>query len=118
MPNISFVLYMFICLLLTIIIELLVAYILKVNNKMDLLNILLVNILTNPIVVSTTNLISINYGSTIGYIYLYTLELIVVFIEGFIYKKYLNYKKINPYILSLILNVSSYLGGLIINTII
>ena len=114
MPNINFALYMLICLSVTIIIELSVALLLKVKDKLDLINILLVNILTNPLLVSTVNLISINYGSKIGYICLYTFEVLVVFIEGLIYKKYLNYKKINPYVLSLILNVSSYLIGLII----
>jgi len=114
MPKISFGIYMLVCLLLTIIIELLVAYILKVRNKMDLINIILVNILTNPLLVSTVNLISINYGLKISYIFLAIFELLVVFIEGFIYKKYLDFKKINPYLLSFILNLCSYLSGLLI----
>ena len=114
MDNINFIVYMIICLVLTIIIELLIALILKVKDKYDLLNILLVNILTNPLVVSTVNLVTIYYGMNIGYIYLYTLEFIVVLVEGFIYKKYLNYKRINSYALSLILNVSSYLIGLFV----
>ena len=115
MPSINFALYMLICLILTIVVEVLVALILKVRNKLDLINIVLVNILTNPLLVSTTNLISINYGLKIGYIFLFIFELLAVFIEGLIYKKYLDYRKINPYVLSLILNVCSYLCGLTIN---
>ena len=42
-------------------------------------------------------------------------ELIAFFIEGFIYNKVLKYKKINGYILSLILNISSYSIGHIVN---
>ncbi len=115
MPSISFALYMLICLVATIIVELIVALILKVRTKMDIINIILVNMLTNPLLVSTVNLISINYGLKISYIFLFIFEVSVVFIEGFIYKKYLDYKSINPYLLSFILNLSSYLFGLLIN---
>ena len=58
MPSISFPLYMLACLGLTIIVEILVALIIKVRTKMDLINIVLVNIMTNPIIVALTNLIS------------------------------------------------------------
>jgi hypothetical protein len=106
---------MLICLSLTIVIEVLVALLLKVRNKKDILNIVLVNILTNPLLVSLTNLISINYGLELAYISLFTFELLAVFVEGFIYKKYLEYDKINHYLLSAILNLISYLAGLLIN---
>ncbi len=114
MPNINFALYMLICLLTTIIVELLVSLILGVRYKLDIINIVLVNILTNPLVVSLINLISINHGKNIAYVFLFIFELIVVFIEGFIYKKYLDFKKIKPILLSFILNLSSYLVGLLI----
>lgn len=115
MPNINFALYMLICLSLTIIVEVSIALILKVRTKLDIVNIILVNILTNPLLVSMCNLISINYGLKIAYIFLFIFEITVVFVEGFIYKKYLDFKKINPYVLSFILNLSSYLFGLLIN---
>ena len=115
MPNINFALYMLICLVTTLVVELVVALLLKVKTKMDIINIVLVNILTNPLLVSTINLISINYGLKIAYIFLLIFEIFVVFIEGFIYRKYLDYKRINPYLLSFILNLSSYLFGLLIN---
>ncbi|MBR6133677.1 MAG: hypothetical protein IKQ29_03040 [Bacilli bacterium] len=105
------------CLICTIIIEIVIALILKIKAKKDLINILLVNILTNPIVVSIPVLILFRYGKYYSNITLYILEIITVITEGFIYKKVLKYKKINPYLISLILNLGSYLIGEIINRI-
>lgn len=103
------------CLVLTIIIEVIVGLILKINNKKDIINIILVNFITNPIVVSIPVYINIKFGLLERNICLIILELLTLFIEGFIYKKVFNYKKINPYLISLILNISSYLIGEIIN---
>lgn len=105
------------CLICTIIIEVLVAIILKIRNKKDLLNIILVNILTNPLVVSIPILILIKYGYNARMICLIILEILTVIVEGLIYFKVFNYKKINPFIVSLILNLSSYLIGDIINNL-
>lgn len=106
---------MYKCLLCTILIEVVVAKILKVKEKQDFLNIILVNIITNPIVVTMPIFVYLLYGYKYEIITLYMLEIFTVFIEGFIYKKVLNYKKINLYLLSFILNMFSYLLGLIIN---
>ena len=105
------------CLICTIIIELFVGYILKVRNKKDQLNIILANIITNPIVVSVPVLMLVYYGYNFAIITLIILEIITVITEGYIYKKVLNYKSINPYLISLILNISSYLIGELINKI-
>lgn len=102
------------CLLVTIIIELLVALILKVKDKKDILNIILVNTMTNPLLVSLTVYITYNRIFNIV-LSIIVLEFLVVLIEGFTYKKVLKYKKINPFILALILNFSSYFIGEIIN---
>lgn len=99
------------CLLFTILIELIVALILGVRDKKDILNIILVNTMTNPLLVSVT--VYITYNRIFNRIVI--LELLVVIIEGFTYKKILNFKKINPFVLSLILNASSYFIGEIIN---
>ena len=99
------------CLVCTIIIELLLALILGVRNKKDLLNVILVNIATNPIVVSLPIFMLVKYGYEARMSSLYILEILTVFVEGFIYKKVLEYKKINFFILSLILNVGSYFIG-------
>lgn len=99
----------------TIIIEVCVALLLKVRNKKDILNIVLVNCLTNPLVTSIPVYVNIRYGVMQRHVTLGTLEIITLIVEGYIYLKVLNYKKINPFILSLILNLSSYLIGNIIN---
>lgn len=107
-----------ICLAFTIIIEILIAFICKVRNKKDFLNIILVNIITNPIVVVFPYITYLYKGIVYRNILLIILEVAVVFIEGLIYKKVLKYNKINTYLLSLILNISSYLVGNIISNII
>ena len=104
-------------LLFTIIVEIIISFILGFRRR-DLLNILLVNILTNPLLNSLTVYIDFQYGLMIRNIALVLFEIVVVIIEGFIYQKYLNNKKINGYLLSLILNTSSFIFGMIINLII
>ena len=104
------------CLVLTILIECLIAFFLKYRKK-DLLNILLVNIFTNPIVSSVPVYFNVKFGVSGRNISLLILELLVLVVEGFMYHKYLNNKKINPYLLSLILNGSSYLLGVLINLV-
>lgn len=99
----------------TIVIEIVIAIILKINNKKDLLNIILVNIATNPLVVSIPVFILVKYSYGFSIISLILLEVLTVIIEGLIYFKVLDYKKINPFLLSLILNLSSYFIGEIIN---
>ena len=87
----------------------------KIRDKKDILNILLVNIVTNPLVVSVPVLFNVVYGLFERNICLLILEILAVLLEGIVYKKYLNFKKINPFILSILLNLSSYLVGEIIN---
>ena len=106
--------YMGKCLILTILIEGLIAFILGYRKK-DLLNVILVNIVTNPIVVTIPVYFNVKYGVFERNISLIILELLTLFIEGFIYFKCLKRKKINPFLLSLILNFSSYFIGIFIN---
>jgi len=103
------------CLLLTIIIELIIALILGIRDKKDIINIILVNVITNPIVVMSQTLLYIKFGYNIEMIGIAILEVLVVLVEGLIYKKVLNYKKINPILLSLILNTLSFLIGEFVN---
>lgn len=102
------------CLLITIIIELVGAIILK-TDKRDLIYVLLVNTLTNPLVVSIPVYINIKYGLNARNIVLITFEIMTVLIEGLIYIKSFKKNKINPYLFSLILNACSYFIGEIIN---
>lgn len=110
-------LIMLICLSSTIMIELIMSLLLGIRNKKDILNVILVNIMTNPLVVSILMYITYNrlFNTTISII---TLEILVILTEGFTYKKVLTFDKINPYVLSLILNISSYFIGGLLNNII
>ena len=110
-------LIMLICLSSTIVIELIMSLLLGMRNKKDILNVILVNIMTNPLVVSILMYITYNrlFNTTISII---ILEILVILTEGFAYKKVLTFDKINPYVLSLILNISSYFIGGLLNNII
>ena len=110
-------LIMLICLSSTIVIELIMSLLLGIRNKKDILNVILVNIMTNPVVVSILMYITYNrlFNTTISII---ILEILVILTEGFTYKKVLTFDKINPYVLSLILNISSYFIGGLLNNII
>jgi len=113
----EFPLIMLICLSSTIVIELIMSLLLGIRNKKDILNVILVNIMTNPLVVSILMYITYNrlFNTTISII---ILEILVILTEGFTYKKVLTFDKINPYVLSLILNISSYFIGGLLNNII
>lgn len=109
---------MLLCLTVTIIIELIFALILKIHDKTDLINVVLVNILTNPLLVSTLYLVFLEYGEFAKIVFEIIIEIVILAVEGTIYKRYLKYNKINPYLISLILNISSYfIGGIVINKI-
>ena len=79
--------------------------------KKDFLNVALVNIMTNPLVVIISIYIGLKCGIFYRNIFLVVLEILVVITEGYVYSKYLDYKKINPYLLSLLLNLLSYFIG-------
>lgn len=114
----NFVLQILISLIITIIFELLSSFIIGIRKKKDYLNIILVNFLTNPLLNGIVLFVNIYYGILYRNIVLYILEILVVIIEGLIYKKYLIFKKINPYLVSFILNISSYGLGLLVNKLI
>lgn len=102
---------MLLALVITLLMELTVAVVLKIRNKKELINIILVNVCTNPLLVSITYIVFLNFGNTIQNIIEIFLEIIVFVIEGALYQKYLRLNKINPYIFSIILNLSSYIIG-------
>ena len=104
------------CLILTVLIETLIAFILGYRKK-DLINVILVNVMTNPIVVMIPVYFNVKYGIVERNIALGILEIVTLFVEGFIYYKFLEKRKINPFLLSLILNFSSYIAGVIINSL-
>lgn len=104
------------CLLYTILIECIIGYIIGVRDKKDILNIILVNVITNPIVVSVPIYLMVKYNNIdLRYKVLLVLEILAFLVEGLIYSKVLKYKKINPFLISLILNIGSYFIGEVIN---
>ena len=104
-------------LLFTIIIEVVISIILGYRKK-DLLNVLLVNILTNPLLNSIVVAVNYYYGLKYRNITLGVLEIVVVITEGYIYQKYLEKRKVNGYVLSVILNLASFILGMFINKLI
>lgn len=100
----------------TIIIESIVAYILKIRNKDELINIALINIITNTILTLIIQSIVYYFGidsiNVLTYIIVPILEIIIIVIESILFKKYLKESR-NYIVISFILNISSYIGGII-----
>ena len=113
-----FAYYLFRNLILTVIIEVILALIIGIRNKKDIIIVILVNLFTNPFVTIIPFIFNIYCGIMYKKISLIILEILIVLLEGYIYKKSLIKNKPNPYILSLILNVASYGVGFIINYLI
>lgn len=105
------------CLILTLLIEGFSAFIIGIREKKDLLNVALVNCMTNPIVVVSTVLVGLFFGREVRIPVEIIEEISVVIIEGFVYYKVLRFRKINPFLVSLILNGISYGSGFIVNAI-
>lgn len=106
------------CLILTVLIECGFAFLLGIRKKSDILLILLINVITNPVVVVSSALVNFYYGSQAVTVYKFIIEFTVLAVEGITYYKLLDYRKINPFLVSLLLNSASYLSGEIINLII
>ena len=88
------------CLFITVLIESFIG----LWNKKDFINIILVNCITNPIVVTVPLFFNVEYGIVERRISLYILEMITLFVEGYIYKKTLKFKEVNPFIISITTN--------------
>ena len=100
-------------LFLTLLFECTAAFLLGIRNRKDQLLIILVNIITNPVLVLFSLLLMYHLG--IGKAYLITyliMEPIVVYVEYRFYREYLQTKK-DPLLLSVLLNVISIIGGII-----
>lgn len=99
---------------LTLLFELPAAILLGVRRKQDVLLVTLVNILTNPLVVLILNLFLYVTAAPPPWFLILPLEIFAVLTEGFVYQKGLSFRRIHPFILSLILNGISYFGGLLL----
>ena len=104
-------------LVLTIVFELVAAFIIGISQKKNLILVILVNVLTNPVLVLISSLLMYYLGIEIGQLLTYIiLEPIVIFVEYHIFKRYLLVQR-NPLVISLILNAVSILGGIICQTL-
>ncbi len=104
-------------LLLTILFEALAAYAMGLHTKKELLLTVLVNIITNPLLVYFSLFLMYHLGIETGMILTYVLlEPLVVYIEYRIYENCLSYR--NCLLLSFVLNLVSILGGLLCQKII
>lgn len=111
------ILNLYLALIMTLIIELGMALILKVRDKLDLLYIALINCITNPILNIILVLIVSFFvkNNIVFYIIVIIFEIIVVFVEYLFYKNRLKYNRISLLLFSFILNASSFGLGLIYN---
>ncbi len=108
-----FLLTLLLCLLLTLLLETGLALILGMREKKDLLNEVLANVLTNPVAVTLTELAAA-FLPRGGYIAaVAAAELAAFLTEGFLYRRYLVFRRVPPYLLSLILNTFSFGIGLL-----
>ena len=85
------------------------------RNKKDLLLLVMVNVLTNPIVVSSYWL-AIRYTNWSRVLITTPLELFAILTEGFCYKRYgQDFKR--PYLFSIAANAFSYGAGVLLRQI-
>ena len=118
MDTLDYLLQICLTLFLTLIIEMSAAFLLKVRDKYDFLNIFFINGITNPLVNLFYALIitwlNLEQGSVYRYIVVLILEIIVWFVEYRFFLKTLKSLKISPALFSLILNAASFIIGLFI----
>lgn len=105
------------CLVLTIVVELLVARLLGIKNKQELLIIIAAQIFTNPIAVFITSAcIDWTADSAQYYGCIVAVELAVIIVEGLIYK--LKGVSSTPWRFSILCNLASVSVGILIQTLI
>ncbi len=110
MTDITYVLYP---LALTIVLECSAAWIIGIRNRRDQFLIMLVNGITNPLLVLFGSILMYNIGVRYGYILIYTvLEPVVILTEYRLYRAYLSPGH-RVFLLSLVLNLISILGGML-----
>ena len=104
-----------ISLLLTLVFETGFFFLIRKRDKKDLLLLVLVNILTNPLVVLLYWLTVLRWE--VNSVIIIPLEVFAVLTEGFYYRKYgLHFK--HPYLFSLAANAFSFGAGLLIKWLI
>lgn len=99
-----------VCLALTVLIEAAFAFLFGIRSKYGQLVVLLANVITNPLLNSILTVVSFYLSPSYYHVFLVFLEITVVIVECWIYKKTVPFKW-NPFLLSLLLNACSYLIG-------
>lgn len=100
---------------LTLALETAGAGLLGLRTGKDFLLVVLVNILTNPLLGLILDGIYLGLGIYPRWYIIVPLEAAVVAVEGLLYRGRLTCEKRNPFLLSLLLNGISYLGGLMVS---
>ncbi len=98
---------------LTLIIEIIISFALGIRNKIDIISIVFVNLLTNPLIVFIVNILRSLSNKIVLYIVILILEVLVIIVEGKIFEKVLISKRINGIKLSIINNTTSFVLGVI-----
>lgn len=98
------------CLIVTEILEIGTSLLLGIRSRRDILTVFLVNTLTNPLAV-LLNMAAASFTALPSYAVIAVLEIAAWLTEALIYKKLLDFRKISPFILSLILNAVSFIIG-------
>ncbi|MBO4399721.1 MAG: hypothetical protein J5795_06275 [Lachnospiraceae bacterium] len=98
----------------TLIIEVPLAILLGVRNRKDIGLVFWLNCLTNPVLVTILYLLTLtSLGDPVVNGILFLSEIVVVVTEGMVYRRYLQRKPMNPFLLSFLLNAVSCGAGLL-----
>lgn len=100
-------------LLIVFISEVSLGIILGSRHPRDIITVILINIITNPAVVLSSMCLRL-FLTKWQYIGLFALEIMVFLVEGFAFLKFKTFGEKNPYVVSFVLNLTSFIvGGLI-----
>lgn len=94
--------------------ELPISFAMGARTARKIITVALINIITNPTVVLCALCMTLFFAKW-QHIGILILELLVFFVEGFMFSKFKIFGKKNPYLVSLSLNVVSFTVGEIIN---
>lgn len=115
--GLSFLIYP---LTLTLATECIIAFILGVRGVRQYTVVVLMNLITNPLINIALRLVSdkLDLNRTMLYILIFILELAVVLSESLFLAKLSGRLPLKPLFLSLVLNLSSFMAGLIFSALI
>ena len=102
------------CLLCTVVIECAAAFILGLRKPDEQLTVALVNVVTNPLLVSICILVQLFFSRQVYWCVYIGLELAVIVGEALLYRAVLRQKP-DPFLLSAILNSASFFIGMLLN---